>query len=77
MAASTPPATSSAMMSGVVSKRRMFGLVLPKARDATSSPVLPVTTPTFLPADPAASCTVLVAGTAMSWRASKYGAVKS
>ena len=71
MAASTPPFTSSAMMSGVVSKRRMFALVLPKAREAMSSPVLPVTTATFLPARSPTFFAVLDAGTAMSWRASK------
>ena len=65
------------MTTGVLSKRRMSGLVLPNSREAASSAVLPVTTPTFLPARSFRLLTVLLWFTAISWRASKYGAVKS
>lgn len=65
------------MMSGVLSKRRMFGLVLPNSREATSSAVDAFTTAIFLPARSFSDATVLALGTAISCCAAKYGSVKS
>ncbi len=77
MAASTPPPASSEMMSGVLSKRRMSGLVLPNSREAMSSAVEALTTAIFLPARSFSEATLLFFGSAISWRAAKYGGVKS